>query len=139
MYTILHQPFPPGKSGLWLSVCRPAEVCTWVGYPTCRLLLSVCKPEEVCTQVCVQPCIILPVSYFHIITRNICQGGHAVCQVTEKLINILAVILAVAVQWVVVSVVIVSDIYPLSCVLVARPVPRVWTETNQLLSTALAW
>ena len=61
------------------------------------------------------------------------------CQVTEKLINILAVILAVAVQWVVVSVVIVSDIYPLSCVLVARPVPRVWTETNQLISTALAW
>ena len=39
-------PFSPDKSGPWLFVCRPAEVCAWVGYPTSRLLLSVGTPVE---------------------------------------------------------------------------------------------
>ena len=92
MYTTLHQPFPPGKSRLWLSVCRPAGVCTWVGYPTSRLLLSVCKSEEVCTQVWLQPCITLPV-LFYLITLNICQGGHIVCQVSTKYLILLLLLL----------------------------------------------
>ena len=47
-------PLPTGISGLWLFVCTPVEVCTWVGYPTSRLLLSVGMPVEACTQVWIQ-------------------------------------------------------------------------------------
>ena len=41
-------PLPTGISGLWLFVCTPVEVCTWVGYPTSRLLLVVGKPLLEC-------------------------------------------------------------------------------------------
>ena len=47
-------PLPSDNSWLWLFVFTPVEVCTWVGYPTSRLLLPVCMPVEECTQVWIQ-------------------------------------------------------------------------------------